>query len=58
MLNQIREIIDEEEKIIKRGLPKNFIEFNRIKSCGFSDKKLSKLTKIKEEVVKRRKAGT
>ncbi len=56
-LNQIREIIDEEEKIIKRGLPKNFIEFNRIKSCGFSDKKLSKLTKIKEEVVKRKRVA-
>ena len=41
-----KEIVDEETSIIKRGLPKNFVEFNRIKSYGFSDKKLSKLTKI------------
>ena len=54
-LNQIKEIVDEENNIIKRGLPKNFIEFNRIKSCGFSDKKLSKLTKIKEDIVKRKR---
>ena len=38
-------------------LPKNFSEFNRIKSIGFSDKKLSKLTGQKETIVKsRRKA--
>ncbi len=54
-LNQIKEIVDEENRIIKRGLPKNFIEFNRIKSYGFSDKKLSKLTKIKEEIIKRKR---
>ncbi len=54
-LNQIKEIVDDENKIIINGLPKNYIEFNRIKSCGFSDKKLSKLTKLKEEVVKRKR---
>jgi len=51
-LNQIKEIVDEENKIIKKGLPQNYNEFNRIKSIGFSDKKLSKLTKVKEKIVR------
>ena len=51
-LNQIKEIVDEENKIIRKGLPKTYIEFNRIKSIGFSDKKLAKLTGIKEKIVK------
>ena len=38
-LNQIKEIIENEIKIKKKGLPKNFNEFNYIKSIGFSDKK-------------------
>ena len=54
-LNQIKEIVDDENRIKFNGLPKNYIEFNRIKSCGFSDKRLSKLTKLKEEVVKRKR---
>ena len=53
-LNQIKEIVEEENKIIKIGVPKTFIEFNRIKSFGFSDKKLSKLTGIKEEIIKKK----
>ena len=56
-LSQIKELVDEENTIKKKGLPRSFIEFNRIKSIGFSDKKLSKLTGIKENVVKsKRKA--
>ena len=54
-LNQIKEIVDDENRIKVNGLPKNYIEFNRIKSCGFSDKRLSILTKLKEEVVKRKR---
>ena len=54
-LNQIKEIVDDENKIKVNGLPKNYIEFNRIKSFGFSDKRLSKLTILKEEVVKRKR---
>ena len=56
-LNQIKEIVEEENKIIKIGIPKNFIEFNRIKSFGFSDKKLSKLTGINEEIIKRKRTA-
>ena len=51
-LNQIKEIIDEEKNIIKKGIPKSYDEFNRIKSIGFSDKKLSNLTKIKENIIR------
>ncbi len=51
-LNQIKEIIDEENTISKKGLPKTFEEFNRIKSIGFSDQKISKITGLKEKVVR------
>ena len=56
-LEQIKEIVDTENKIIKFGLPKNYIEFNRIKSIGFSDKKLSKLTEIPEKIVRRKRVA-
>ncbi|OUW11330.1 MAG: carbamoyl phosphate synthase large subunit [Candidatus Pelagibacter sp. TMED166] len=54
-LNQIKEIVEEEKRIIKKGIPKDFIEFNRIKSLGFSDRRLSILTNIKEEIVKKKR---
>jgi len=38
-------------------LPKNYIEFNRIKSKGFSDKKLSQLTKIPETIVRKKRTA-
>ena len=56
-LEQIKEIVDTENKIIKIGLPKNYIEFNRIKSIGFSDKKLSQLTKIPEKIVRKKRTA-
>ena len=51
-LNQIKEIVDVENEIEKKGLPKNFNGFNFIKSIGFSDKKLSELTNVKENIVR------
>ncbi len=54
-LEQIKEIVEEENKISKKGLPKNFNEFNRIKSIGFSDKKLSQLSGLKEEYVRKKR---
>ena len=51
-LEQIKEIIDVEDKIIKNGLPKNFRSLNYIKSIGFSDKKLSQLTKKNESFIR------
>ncbi|MDC3186612.1 carbamoyl-phosphate synthase large subunit, partial [Candidatus Pelagibacter sp.] len=56
-LEQIKEIVDTETMIKKRGLPKDFGEFNRIKSIGFSDKKLSELTKTSEDIVRRKRAA-
>ncbi len=54
-LEQIKEIVEEENQISKKGLPKNFNEFNRIKSIGFSDKKLSQLTNLKEKIVRQKR---
>ena len=54
-LQQIKEIVEAENKIQKKGLPKNYNEFNRIKSLGFSDKKLSEITKIPEEIVRKKR---
>jgi len=54
-LEQIKEIVDAENEISKKGLPKNFNEFNRIKSIGFSDKKLSQLSGLKEKIVRRKR---
>ena len=56
-LKQIKEIVDTENQIKKKGLPKNYIEFNRIKSIGFSDKKLSEITRISEEVVRKKRSA-
>ena len=56
-LEQIKEIIDCEKQIKSKGLPKNYLEFNRIKSIGFSDKKLSELTKTSEDVVRRKRSA-
>ena len=54
-LNQIKDIVDEEKIIKKKGLPKHFLGFNRIKSIGFSDKKLSELSKVSETIVRRKR---
>jgi len=56
-LEQIKEIVDCETQIKNKRLPRDLAEFNRIKSIGFSDKKISQLTGQKETIVKsRRKA--
>ena len=39
---------------LKKWIPKNFNEFNFIKSIGFSDKKLSELTNVKEKIVRKK----
>ncbi|MDC3179635.1 carbamoyl-phosphate synthase large subunit [Candidatus Pelagibacter sp.] len=56
-LNQIKDLVDEEKKIKKRGIPKTYNEFNRIKSIGFSDKKLSNITGIKEKIVRSKRVA-
>ena len=56
-LSQIKELVDEEINLNKKGLPKTFQEFNRLKSIGFSDKRLSKITGFKEKVVQSRRVA-
>ena len=51
-LEQIKEIVDAENILIKYGLPKNANEMNYMKSIGFSDEKISELTKKSIEYVK------
>jgi len=54
-LEQIKDIVEVEKQIQKKGLPKDFNEFNRIKSIGFSDKKLAELTKTSEKVIRKKR---
>ena len=54
-LEQIKEIVDAENKIQKKGLPKNYFEFNKVKSIGFSDKKLSEITKLSENIIRKKR---
>ncbi len=56
-LNQIKDLVDEENNIKKRGIPKTYNEFNRIKSIGFSDKKLSDITGINEKIVRSKRVA-
>ena len=45
-INQIFELVQEEKRISKNGLPKTYEEFVYIKSLGFSDSKISELTNL------------
>ncbi len=54
-LDQIKEIIGEENNLKKNGIPKNFENFNKIKSIGFSDKKISELTKTSEKIIRQKR---
>ena len=56
-LNQIKDIVDYENLIKKNGLPKTFNELNYVKSIGFSDKKLSKLTNTSENIVRKKRSA-
>jgi carbamoyl-phosphate synthase large subunit len=56
-LEQIKEIVEVENKIQTKGLPKDYNEFNRVKSIGFSDKKLAEITKTSEEIVRRKRTA-
>ncbi len=55
-LNQIKDIIDCENKVRKYGLPNTYNEFNYIKSIGFSDRKLSELTNISENIIRKKRS--
>ena len=50
-IGQIKMIIDAEKQIKKYGLPKKGLELQKLKALGFSDKRLSELSKTREEKV-------
>ena len=54
-LEQISELVDEEKKLKKYGLPKTFEELSYIKSLGFSDDKIAELTKTTVNEVKKQR---
>src|SRR5581483_10425205 len=58
-LAQVRGIVDTEEEIRKKGLPKTAGAFRRLKSMGFSDARLARLTGTTTDSVtsKRRALG-
>ncbi len=54
-LEQISELIVEEKKLKKYGIPKTFKELSYIKSIGFSDDKIAELTKTDVNMVKKQR---
>ena len=51
-IEQIKEIVDIENVLIKHGFPKTANELNYVKSIGFSDEKIAELTRKKIRDVK------
>ncbi len=51
-LRQIEEIVQTEEKIRERGLPKDAANLTKLKSMGFSDQRLGELVKLSEDKVR------
>ena len=51
-IEQIKEIVDIENVLIKHGFPKTANELNYVKSIGFSDEKIAELTRKKIEDIK------
>ena len=51
-LDRIEEIVDQERTLVLRGLPKHPDVLQEIKSMGFTDKKISQLTKCSETSVR------
>jgi carbamoyl-phosphate synthase large subunit len=58
-LRQIEELVQMENTIRERGLPKDAANMRRLKAMGFSDQRLAKLVRLKEDKVAahRRKLG-
>ncbi len=54
-LEQISDLVIEEKKLKRKGIPKTFEELSQIKSIGFSDEKIAELTKKSLKVVKKQR---
>jgi len=51
-IGQIAEIVEMEETIKTRGLPKDAVNLRRLKAMGFSDRRLARLTGLTEDKVR------
>jgi carbamoyl-phosphate synthase large subunit len=56
-LEQIREIVNVEERMRREGLPPDRTKFLRLKQMGFSDARLGRLAGLEEEVVRGHRHG-
>ncbi|HEY3815011.1 MAG TPA: carbamoyl-phosphate synthase large subunit [Caulobacteraceae bacterium] len=56
-LRQIQDLVETEAGVRKHGLPTDAAEFRRLKSKGFSDKRLAQLAHIGEREVRARRRG-
>ncbi|MGE0212359.1 MAG: carbamoyl-phosphate synthase large subunit [Parvibaculaceae bacterium] len=54
-IDQIREIVEMEEKVRRHGLPADAPNFRRLKAMGFSDARLAELTGASEDDVSARR---
>ena len=52
-LRQIEEVVQTEEKIRERGLPKDAVNLKKLKSMGFSDERLGELVGLSEDKVRK-----
>ena len=52
-LEQIKQIVEIENSLIKHGKPKNYDELFLLKSKGFSDRRIAKLLKTKSKDIKK-----
>ena len=50
-LRQIQELVETEQRIQNKGLPKDAENLRKLKSMGFSDQRLGKLVRLSEEKV-------
>ena len=56
-LRQIEDIVQAEAKVRADGLPTDAAEFRKLKSKGFSDKRLGRITQLSEREVRARRRG-
>jgi len=56
-LRQIENLVKEEARVAREGLPANAVDFRRLKAQGFSDARLAKLTHTTEAEVREQRRG-
>ena len=56
-LARIREIVDAEAQVLENGLPESREDLRRLKMLGFTDARLSKLTGLLEDDIRRSRHG-